>query len=75
MLRRQSFSLDFSTLPNITIGFRENYYIDHALISITEDIWCTLDGKRYGCGIFIDLQMAFDTVNHDILLKKLDIIV
>ena len=31
-----------------------------------------LDNKRFTCGIFIDLQKAFDTVNQDILLSKLN---
>ena len=44
----------------------------HALISLTEDIRKNLDKGNMGCGIFVDLQKAFDTVEHDILLAKLE---
>ena len=53
-------------------GFRTGHSTDHALISLTETIKSSLDKNRFGCGIFIDLQKAFDTVNHGILLKKLE---
>ena len=54
-------------------GFRKNNSTTFALLEITEKIKETIDNKKYGCGIFIDLRKAFDTVNHEILLKKLGI--
>ena len=53
-------------------GFRSGHSTDHALITLTESIKATLDNNRLGFGIFIDLQKAFATVNHEILLKKLE---
>ena len=52
-------------------GFRNSHSTNHALISITEKIKKSLDNNEYSCGVFLDFQKAFDTVNHEILLKKL----
>ena len=52
-------------------GFRKNYSTEHAILSITEKIKTNLDNKTFSCGVFVDLEKAFDTVNHQILLAKL----
>ena len=49
--------------------FRQKYSTTNALISLTEDIWKNLDEGNIGCGIFVDLQKAFDTVEHMLLAK------
>ena len=59
-------------LYSLQFGFQENHSIDHALVSLTEAVRNTLDNKRLGCRIFIDLQKAFDTVNHRTLLSKME---
>ena len=53
-------------------GFRIGHSTDRAHVSLTENMEASLDKNRFGCGIFIDLQKAFDTVDHYILLKELE---
>ena len=55
----------------LQFGFRQNHSISYALIHLTETIKEALDQGKYGCGIFVDLQRAFETVNHNILLDRL----
>ena len=53
-------------------GVRPKYSTNHALIDITEKIRETLDKNKIAAGVFVDFQKAFDTVNHKILIKKLE---
>ena len=70
--RIYSFLEKFQLLYNLQFGFRTKYSTSHALIHMTETIRAALDSGSVTCGIFVDFQKAFDTVNHEILLKKLD---
>ena len=70
--RLQKFLETCEVLFCMQFGFRSGHSTDHALITLTESIKSPLDNNRLGCGIFMDLQKAFDTVNHEILLKKLE---
>ena len=47
--------------PN-QFGFRHGYSTSHSL-STTEINKMTLHNIKYGCGVFIDLRKAFNTVN------------
>ena len=57
---------------NLQFGFRQQYFTSHALINITENMIKALVDRSKGCGVFVDLQKAFDTVDHKILLAKLN---
>ena len=45
---------------------------NNALIHLTEKIRKQLDDNNYDCGIFVDFQKAFVTVDHNVLLKTLE---
>ena len=57
---------------NLQFGFRQHYSTSPTLINITENTRKALDDQNIGCGVFVELQKAFDTVDHQILLAKLN---
>ena len=57
---------------NLQFSFRRNHSTGHVLLSLTEEIRHALDNNSFACELFIDLQKAFDTVDHKILLHKLN---
>ena len=65
-------SLIFNLLSNNQSGFRSGFSCETCLLKITNKWYKALnDGKIIGC-IALDLTKAFDVLNFDILLKKLD---
>ena len=55
---------------NLQFGFHVNCATNNALVSIIENIQTHLDNSKY-IGVFVDLKRAFETVDHDILIKNL----
>ena len=49
---------------DLQYGFRQQYSMYHVLINITKNIRKALHDGNIGCGVFVDLQKAFDTVDH-----------
>ena len=59
-------------LYDYQFGFRENHSTLQALIETVDNIKLDIDNNKLVCGIFADLSKAFDTVDHSILIKKID---
>ena len=53
-------------------GFRKGHSTAQAVSEIADNLREAIDNNLYTCGVFIDFSKAFDTVNHEMLLKKLE---
>ena len=68
--------MDFVTKSNILydkqFGFRQKHSTAMALLKTVDQIFEEMDNTKTTVGVFIDLSKAFDTVDHKILLQKLE---
>lgn len=58
-------------LPSCQSGFRRNHSTVTALLKVTDDILRAIDKGQITTLVLLDLSRAFDTVDHDVLLAKL----
>ena len=69
--RLYTYLAEKNILFNKQFGFRADHSTEHALLELIDQISDSFNDKSYFLGIFIVLSKAFGTVDHKILLKKL----
>jgi len=70
--RLYSFLSSNGVLHDQQFGFRKGHSTTHALHKSVNEITKSVSNNNHVLGIFIDLSKAFDTLDHSILLRKLE---
>ena len=68
----RQFCISNSIITEAQFGFMEGKSTEDATLNFVGDIVKSFDEGQYTVGIFLDLSKAFDTVDHEVLLVKLD---
>ena len=71
-LRLESYLKSKLILNDNQFGFRRNHSSYMAVLDLYDRISEAIDRNEYAIGVFIDLSKAFDTIDHVIMIKKLE---
>jgi hypothetical protein len=71
-IRLMDFLVKFNIFTNEQHGFLKKRSTESAVFNFIEDITSALRAKKQAIGILCDLSKAFDSVNHELLLLKLN---
>ena len=54
------------------LDFQKGHSTEHAIAQLADQIYESFENDNYTLGVFINFPKAFDTIDHAILLKKLE---
>ena len=72
--RFNNFFSKFNTINPNQFGFQPGKSTEQAIIRLLDSLYDCINQNKFAIAVFVDYKKAFDTINHEILIKKLELL-